>query len=171
MLFFSAARPPTWLWSFSNHHAATWPAPGRLHNDISLSTPRRGAGLGRLQPHESDTQPTDTRRKNYDPCPLHHVPKQWLHSLRGSSVKIGTIQRGSAWPLWKDDMHKSRSANHSVPSAHVRWGADMEHYIGHAKACCGLSRCMKARWRCARSPRIELPTKRACVTATAQCVP
>ena len=32
-------------------------------------------------------------------------------SLRGSSVKIGTIQGRLAWPLRKDDTHKSRSAN------------------------------------------------------------
>ena len=29
-----------------------------------------------------------------------------LDSLRGSSVKIGTIQRRLAWPLRKDDTHK-----------------------------------------------------------------
>ena len=34
-----------------------------------------------------------------------------LDSLRGSSVKIGTIQRILAWPLRKDDTHKSRSVN------------------------------------------------------------
>ena len=33
---------------------------------------------------------------------------QALDSLRGSSVKIGTIQRRLAWPLRKDDTHKSR---------------------------------------------------------------
>ena len=32
-------------------------------------------------------------------------------SLRGSSDKIGTIQRRLAWPLRKDDTHKSRSVN------------------------------------------------------------
>ena len=32
-------------------------------------------------------------------------------SLRGSSDKIGTIQRRFAWPLRKDDTHKSRSVN------------------------------------------------------------
>ena len=32
-------------------------------------------------------------------------------SLRGSSVKIGTIQRRLAWPLRKDDTHKSRGVN------------------------------------------------------------
>ena len=35
-----------------------------------------------------------------------------MDSLRGSSDKIGTIQRRLAWPLRKDDTHKSRS----VPS-------------------------------------------------------
>ena len=34
-----------------------------------------------------------------------------LDSLRGSSAKIGTVQRRLAWPLRKDDMHKSRSVN------------------------------------------------------------
>merc|ERR1711907_590530 len=32
--------------------------------------------------------------------------------LRESSVKIGTIQRRLAWPLRKDDTHKSRKYNH-----------------------------------------------------------
>ena len=32
-----------------------------------------------------------------------------VDSLRGSSVKIGTIQRRLAWPLRKDDTHISRS--------------------------------------------------------------
>ena len=36
----------------------------------------------------------------------------FMDSLRGSSDKIGTIQRRLAWPLRKDDTHKSRS----VPS-------------------------------------------------------
>ena len=35
-----------------------------------------------------------------------HCP---VDSLRGSSDKIGTIQRRLAWPLCKDDTHKSRS--------------------------------------------------------------
>ena len=34
-----------------------------------------------------------------------------LDSLRGSSVKIVTLQRRLAWPLRKDDTHKSRSVN------------------------------------------------------------
>ena len=31
-----------------------------------------------------------------------------MNSLRGSPVNIGTIQRRLAWPLRKDDTHKSR---------------------------------------------------------------
>ena len=34
-----------------------------------------------------------------------------MDTLRGSSVKIGTIQRRLAWPLRKDDTHKSRSVH------------------------------------------------------------
>ena len=37
-----------------------------------------------------------------------------LDSLRGSSVKIGTIQRRLALPLRKDDTHKSRSVNKMI---------------------------------------------------------
>ena len=44
------------------------------------------------------------------PC-LQSSPEVCLDSLRGSSVKIGTIQRRLAWPLRKDDTHKSRSVN------------------------------------------------------------
>ena len=36
-------------------------------------------------------------------------------SLRGSSVKIGTIQRRLAWPLRKDDTHKSRKGRPKQP--------------------------------------------------------
>ena len=32
-----------------------------------------------------------------------------MDSLRGSSVEIGTTQRRLAWPLRKDDTHKSRN--------------------------------------------------------------
>ena len=35
-------------------------------------------------------------------------------SLGGSSVTIGTIQRRLAWPLRKDDTHKSRSVNNII---------------------------------------------------------
>ena len=51
-----------------------------------------------------------------------------LDSLRGSSVKIGTIQRRLAWPLRKDDTHKSRSVpiccvTHRVSAGRVQGGA------------------------------------------------
>ena len=39
------------------------------------------------------------------------IPLTYLDSLRGSSVRIGTLQRKLAWPLRKDDTHKSRSVN------------------------------------------------------------
>jgi len=42
---------------------------------------------------------------------MHFRATGLLDSLRGSSVKIGTIQRRLAWPLRKDDTHKSRSVN------------------------------------------------------------
>ena len=37
-----------------------------------------------------------------------------VDSSRGSSVKIGTIQRRLAWPLRKDDKHKSRSVHQLI---------------------------------------------------------
>ena len=43
-----------------------------------------------------------------------HMATVRMDSLRGSSVKIGTIQRRLAWPLRKDDTHKSRSVNNSL---------------------------------------------------------
>ena len=51
-----------------------------------------------------------TRRSQWRQGKAKHVFEQ-LDSLRGSSVKIGTIQRRSAWPPRKDDTHKSRSEN------------------------------------------------------------
>ena len=44
-------------------------------------------------------------RLSHFPCEAHVK----LDTFRGSSVKIGTIQRRLAWPLRKDDTHKSRS--------------------------------------------------------------
>ena len=51
-----------------------------------------------------------------EPCGLHPCyilgPKPSLSEpLTRSSAKIGTIQRRLAWPLRKDDTHKSRSVN------------------------------------------------------------
>ena len=55
------------------------------------------------------------RAVNGSHCKNHSHSKKMLtlnsDSLRGSSVKIGTIQRRLAWPLRKDDTHKSRSVN------------------------------------------------------------
>ena len=45
----------------------------------------------------------------------------YADSLRGSSVKIGTIQRRLAWPLRKDDTHKSRSV-------HICIYAESQHF-------------------------------------------
>ena len=39
-------------------------------------------------------------------------------SLRGPSVKIGTIQRRLAWPLRKHDTHKSRSVTNFFTNYH-----------------------------------------------------
>ena len=40
-------------------------------------------------------------------------------SFRGTSVKIGTIQRRLAWPLRKDDTHKSRSVLNFLISVEI----------------------------------------------------
>ena len=45
-----------------------------------------------------------------------------LDSLRGSSVKIGTIQRRLAWPLRKDDTHKSRSVTNFFQACIAEFG-------------------------------------------------
>ena len=47
-------------------------------------------------------------RKTSWPTSSTPVWKDPLDSLRGSFIKIGTLQRRSAWPLRKDDTHKSR---------------------------------------------------------------
>ena len=50
------------------------------------------------------------------------IMKCWLlkqDSLRGSSFKLGTMQRILAWPLRQDDTHKSRSVN-KEPAASER---------------------------------------------------
>ena len=62
---------------------------------------RRLARLGlSVGPSTSDTN-NNTRTPVTD----------WLDSLRGSSVKNGAIQRILAWPLRKDNTHKSRSVS------------------------------------------------------------
>jgi hypothetical protein len=66
----------------------------------------------------SSRQPDDSREHSKNPTFPHGVGpaasyignlhKSLLDLLRESSVKIGTIQRRLAWPLRKDDTHKSR---------------------------------------------------------------
>ena len=53
------------------------------------------------------------------PIPTPLFCKHFLDSLRGSSDKIGTIQRRLAWPLRKDDTHKSRSVPSFLPHLEV----------------------------------------------------
>ena len=65
-------------------------------------------------------------------------------SLRGSSDKIGTIQRRLAWPLRKDDTHTSRSVNmvfakcRSVAMLAQRTSVAMQHYEHNDHGTCGL---------------------------------
>ena len=48
-----------------------------------------------------------------------HTAQNSMDSLRGSSVKIGTIQRRLAWPLRKDDTHKSRSVLNFLANSRI----------------------------------------------------
>ena len=61
--------------------------------------------LGKLVALPLAAQLLDFKTQN-GPCLC--VPKLRTDSLRRSSDKIGTIQRRLAWPLRKDDTHKSR---------------------------------------------------------------
>ena len=54
---------------------------------------------------------------------------QLLDSLRRSSAKIGTIQRRLAWPLRKDDTHKSRSVSIFCPLFLRSLTSDSPHTI------------------------------------------
>ena len=60
---------------------------------------RRGEDGGRWEGHEATTHREVKHSRN---C-------KEKDSLRGSSVNIGTMQRRLAWPLRKDDTHKSKS--------------------------------------------------------------
>ena len=72
---------------------------------------QRSATLHQLYPEETGSlkSPIPTQDKHRKTLFSHRSD-----SLRGSSVKIGTIQRRLAWPLRKDDTHKSRSVNNSL---------------------------------------------------------
>ena len=69
--------------------------------------------------------PADRRRPPPANLPNTSVGLHNLDSLRGSSVKIGTIQRRLAWPLRKDDTHKSRSVNNAL-AAHINVNVRVE---------------------------------------------
>ena len=77
------------------------------------------------------------------PIPSSRVSKKIrnLDSLRGSSVKIGTIQRRLAWPLRKDDTHKSRSVNNflSIPPLAAVHGRRVRTFAS-AGACAACKR-------------------------------
>ena len=89
-----------------------WPAPGGGKNDpcaAFLLRARFGAGWREaeeqcyLSAFGKRADPVERVKINQ----LGHCAT--LDSFRGSSVKVGTIQRRLAWPLRKDDTHKSRS--------------------------------------------------------------
>ena len=57
-----------------------------------------------------------------------------LESFRGTSVKIGTIQRRLAWSLRKDDTHKSRSVTDLLSKStgdYVRYAFIGSGNVGH----------------------------------------
>ena len=76
---------------------------------------QRSATLHQLYPEETGSLkspiPMQEQRMILISCAIFYRAREVLDSLRGSSVKIGTIQRRLAWPLRKDDTHKSRSVN------------------------------------------------------------
>ena len=67
-----------------------------------------GAHLRRVP---AGTRPHGRARHPQAPGAPQQKREKQMDSLRGSSVKIGTIQRRLAWPLRKDATHKSRSVN------------------------------------------------------------
>ena len=52
-------------------------------------------------------------------CMIANIQSCTMDSFRGSSVKIGTIQRRLAWPLRKDDTHKSRRVDDFLLLPHL----------------------------------------------------
>ena len=62
----------------------------------------------KVRPLERDPSPRTPRLQVTCSC-LSRTVKDREGSLRGSPVQIGTIRRILAWPMRKDDTHKSRS--------------------------------------------------------------
>ena len=72
------------------------------------------------------------------------VRKPETDSLRGSSVKLGTMQRRLAWPLRKDDTHKSRSVNNFFfPAKRLR----RRGAVAKRNPLCGVAGAPRASWR------------------------
>ena len=65
---------------------------------------------------------------------LNKTGRHRLDSLRGSSVKIGTMQRRLAWPLRKDDTHKSRRAKKQVDADAIFIPERLRLHIGDLRA-------------------------------------
>ena len=97
--------------------------PYRLNNHIYQIKINEGSLLKQPWPgfprqHENNSGGHKQGRSWHAPRPSQHptrTVKQHVakipDSLRGSSVRIGTIQRRLAWPLRKDDTHRSRNEN------------------------------------------------------------
>ncbi len=105
-------------------------AQSRTANFRSLRFAGDAHELKRLRTQGRDAQ---EQRPTLQPCVRLELPfsGSWvqlrgldrcLDSLRGSSVKIGTIQRRLAWPLRKDDTRKSRSVDHVLLRMRVAVG-------------------------------------------------
>ena len=77
------------------HANLLWPLPILTDNDFNW-TSRPFIGAGETAHASHFHRRTELSKYIMDP-------------RKGSSVKIGTIQRRLAWPLRKDDTHKSRS--------------------------------------------------------------
>ena len=91
-----------------------------------------------------------------------HRTMHAVDSLRGCSVKLGTIQRTLAWPSRKDDTHKSRSVNIFFHAMHVVSQLDIPEYQGGSRETAWLPcrsfasmvrRILRSRIQCFRNPR------------------
>jgi hypothetical protein len=102
---------PTWVTEGHETFRLTMSAVGKLWSG-------RSTFLNQCAPRSSPRHGVVVAHCILGPPIVGNIPKKnivMLDSLRGSSVKIGTIQRRLAWPLRKDDTHKSRSVNNFLP--------------------------------------------------------
>ena len=89
-----------------------------------------------------------------------------MDSLRGSSVKIGTIQRRLAWPLRKDDTHKSRSVDHFFGAGSCFRVARLRSLDGGAtwrESGRAAASCLRAHWKI--GSQVESPPRGRAPTA------